>query len=90
MSKLSIFLLLLTCCSFSIGFSSVKKENTETLWLWDSQSTLIVCPIGPCQFQTIQAAIDAAPVNATIQINPGTYEENLVITKSLKLIGSGP
>lgn len=41
----------------------------------------------PEDFSTIQAAIDAAPENATIRIAPGTYQENLVIRKSLRLQG---
>lgn len=41
----------------------------------------------PQDFPTIQAAIDAAPEWATIQLSPGTYTENLVIRKSVRLRG---
>lgn len=41
----------------------------------------------PQNFPTIQAAIDAAPEDATIQIAAGIYEENLVIRKHLRLQG---
>lgn len=64
---------------------------------------LTVCPEGPptCDFQRIQEAINAAPetppvtsweekpVIPLIKISPGTYEENLVVLKSLWLQGAG-
>ena len=44
--------------------------------------------VGPGQ--SIQAAIDAAPPGSTIHIEPGTYTEQLVITKNrIRLEGSG-
>ena len=41
----------------------------------------------PQEFPTIQAAIDAAPEGAMIQIAPGTYTENLVIRKNVWVQG---
>jgi nitrous oxidase accessory protein NosD len=41
----------------------------------------------PQDFPTIQAAINAAPDEATIQIAPGTYTESLVIRKSVRIQG---
>jgi len=43
----------------------------------------------PQDFPTIQAAIDAVAEGGTVLIGPGTYQENLKITKSLRLIGAG-
>ncbi len=43
----------------------------------------------PGGFSTIQAAIDAAPPNALILVAPGTYNEQLILWKPLKLQGYG-
>lgn len=43
----------------------------------------------PADFPTIQAAIDAAPQGATIEVGPGTYTEQIVLTKDVTLQGSG-
>jgi len=53
-------------------------------------AALTVCPAGPpaCQYSKIQEAIDAAPPRSTLFIQPGIYEENLVLAKSLQLIGT--
>ncbi len=46
----------------------------------------LACP--GATYSTIQAAIDAATVGATIQVCPGTYNENVHINKAgIKLIG---
>jgi hypothetical protein len=42
----------------------------------------------PEEHATIQAAIDAASPGATVLVGPGIYEENLVIDRSLQLIGA--
>jgi len=41
-------------------------------------------------FNAIQSAVSAAPVRSIILVCPGTYREQLTISKSLTLIGSGP
>lgn len=40
-------------------------------------------------YQTVQAALDAAPPGASIRIYPGTYNENLVLRKTVRLEGTG-
>jgi multiple sugar transport system substrate-binding protein len=42
---------------------------------------------GPANFNTIQAAINAATQGDTILVYNGTYQENVVLNKSLSLIG---
>ena len=54
-----------------------------------AQPALIVDDDGPADFNSIQAAIDAAYSGATIVVNPGLYVENVVIDKSIHLKGAG-
>jgi nitrous oxidase accessory protein NosD len=51
-------------------------------------ATLTVCGSG-CTSPTIQGAIDVAVDGDTISISAGTYLENLVVNKSLSLVGAG-
>lgn len=49
---------------------------------------LTVCPHG-CEFTSIQSAVDAAHHGDVIEIEPGTYFENVQISKALTLNGAG-
>jgi parallel beta-helix repeat protein len=51
-------------------------------------STVIVgtCKAG-IHFATIQLAVNASPVGGTVDVCPGTYQEQVSITKNLTLIG---
>jgi parallel beta-helix repeat protein len=40
------------------------------------------------EFTTIQAAVDAASAGDKIRVKPGTYEENVVVNKQLKIKGA--
>ena len=42
----------------------------------------------PQDFPTIQAAVDAVAEGGTVLIGPGTYQENIRINKSIRLVGS--
>lgn len=52
-----------------------------------NQQTVVVCPQGlpSCHFTQIQDAIDVAPEGTIIVIKSGTYEENLIVRKSLTI-----
>jgi len=50
-------------------------------------ATLTVCSSG-CTYSSIQIAIGASSPGDTILVQGGAYHENVVIDKSLKLIGS--
>jgi hypothetical protein len=52
--------------------------------------TLTKAAGGPDEIDDLQAAVDAASEGDTIILKQGTYYENVVIQKSLTLIGSGP
>ncbi|MCP3960869.1 MAG: hypothetical protein GY719_23740 [bacterium] len=58
-----------------------------------SAGTIVVCASGDCVeaggHATIQAGVDAASPGDTIQVGPGTYAENVIIRKALKVIGDG-
>src|ERR1039458_4660813 len=50
--------------------------------------------VGTCttffNYPTIQQAVTAVPAGGTVKVCPGTYPEQVTITKNLTLIGNGP
>ncbi|KPA10500.1 hypothetical protein MHK_009308 [Candidatus Magnetomorum sp. HK-1] len=53
-------------------------------------TTLYVDQFGSEGYSSIQAALNDIPVNGTIKVAPGSYQEALNIEKDCKIIGSGP
>ena len=55
----------------------------------DGSATVSDCnAIEHATFSTIQAAVNAAPSGATIKVCPGTYHENVEVTKTLTIQGA--
>jgi hypothetical protein len=48
----------------------------------------VVSPSRGRAFRTIQTALDRAPAGATITIDPGTYDEEIRIVRSVTLVGN--
>src|SRR5271154_3756493 len=78
----------LTTIALAPGAASASFANT----LWVSAATPARGAGTSCAnpgFNTIQAAVNAAPSGASINVCPGTYTEQVAITKSLNLVGIG-
>ncbi len=63
--------------------SSADDRVASTQPLTDQDASIVVGEDAP----TIQAALDAAPPNATIRVPPGTYTEQLQINRSVTIRG---
>jgi|GEM_PF-4017369 len=68
------------------GIDGVDTANVEILQGSSGPRTLLVG--GPGGFSSINAAIAAANAGDTILIAPGTYNENVVVNKSVTLQGA--
>jgi nitrous oxidase accessory protein NosD len=71
----------------ALGKTKPPFEDMKNSVAQLDQQTWVVCLQGlpVCRFTQIQAAIDAAPEGTVIAIKTGTYEENLIVRKSLTL-----
>jgi uncharacterized repeat protein (TIGR01451 family) len=78
----SIFIIFfLVCVSFS-GLLIFENDNVNA-----SVTTHYVGGTGSGNYSTIQAAINKASTGDTVFVYAGTYNENVVINKSISLIG---
>ena len=68
------------------GYVAVKDENGSFVVGKDPAKTF-VAQIGDREFTTIQGAIDAAGSGDTVRIKPGTYADDLTISKKITLLG---
>ncbi len=75
---LTLLTLLLTTM-LTLGFNTQPVESEPRTWIVDDG--------GPADFHTIQEAINAASPGDTIYVKAGTYYENVVVNKTVSLIG---
>ena len=68
---------------------SSGSEGQDTAWIDDISFPPRLPYLLVESGQSIQETIDAAPERTVIQVEPGTYRENLIIEKSLILKGAG-
>jgi nitrous oxidase accessory protein len=76
MGNRRVALILLILCSFLVSVPVVEMVKAKV-------DTIVV----PDDYVSIQGAIDNASEGDTIYVKEGTYHENLVVNKSLSLIG---
>jgi len=69
--------------SSSTGFNAVEQSNT----IVSNGKTLYVGGSGPNNYTKIQDAIDDASDGDTVFVYNGTYVENVVVDKSISLVG---
>jgi parallel beta-helix repeat protein len=70
---------------FSVFLLSFHLILAKSVLIVEASNTLIV----PTQYPTIQAAINAAGSGDTIQVLAGNYTENVIVAKSVNLVGAG-
>ena len=83
----------------SVGTHTIyyKVQDNDGSWSTDDTEILTInsfgLPVitvdddGPADYNTIQAAVDAASSGDTIYVYNGRYHENIIISKSLTLLG---
>lgn len=74
---ITLALLILGMLTLSRSIQKVKAE--PKMWTVDDD--------GPADFHTIQEAINAANLGDTIYVYEGTYRENVVLNKTVSLVG---
>jgi len=79
-----------TCLIASVMvWIAVGCSNSPDGGMTGSAGTLDVDPTGGGDFDTIQGALDAASPGALIRVGVGTFEGKLVVSKSVRIVGSG-
>jgi parallel beta-helix repeat protein len=77
-NRIAVIILLTILCSFLVSIPSLDVVEAEA-----EPQTIVV----PDDYQTISWAVDNASEGDTIRVMEGTYHENVVINKSISLVG---
>ncbi len=90
MRRRSVALLsILTLAAGLLGITGAHAGGPITLAVDDDGMAVPGnCDSATATFTTIQAAVDAALAGDTIQVCPGTYEEQVYVDKTLELLGA--
>jgi len=72
---LALILVIVACGCIGIP-ESLNEKNYEIL----NKTPIIVCSSG-CNYNSIQDAVDAAKVGEIVEVNSGTYYENVEVNK---------
>jgi len=80
MKAILVMILVLFLMTYSLQISRVQAANVVL-------STWIVDDDGPADFHTIQEAINAASIVDVILVKNGTYYENVVVNKTVCVVG---
>jgi len=81
---MAISLLSLLCLFFVNKWFIENVSTSNSMRIMDNKIKMV-----PNDFHTIQSAIDSAVEGDIVLVEPGIYYENLIINKSIVLIGSG-
>jgi hypothetical protein len=68
---------------------SEYESNYEKDYYYPPKDSILADIVVPIDFPTIQEAIDAANEGDVIKVLPSIYTEQIIISKSLTIIGSG-
>ena len=81
---LSFFLLVFSIFQYN---PIVKSSGINVPTNLDTRTIIVVNSSGSGDFRIIQNAINSAKNGDTIYVEAGTYQENIIINKSLNVIG---
>lgn len=87
LSTIGISLLLLTSATANIPIHSTSNKKTFKLSISSNESSIHVGKSGLNNFSSIQEAINTAHAGDTIYIHSGVYNEHLILSKPVTIIG---